>query len=209
MRFLPPSVAALMLCFGIVNCSNDARIVDEKSQVGGGGSGGADVGTNSGNGGDTTSGTNGGNGGAGGDSRPTSGTSTATDETRVWFDSSAAIEIRKVWSYYFPGSPPYSNSGSTCSAISRSAMTQEQLRYLNSLQLIPIDERCKTLTRSCCTSDGYSYVELAVIGIDGNQAVYRDTGCVTFAVAGATYLLPANSFNATDFSAEGTETCGE
>jgi hypothetical protein len=114
-----------------------------------------------------------------------------------------------VWSYYFPGSPPYSNSGSTCSAISRSVMTQEQLNYLNSFQVIPVDERCKILTRSCCTSDGYSYVELTVIDVDGSRKVYRDTDCLNYAVTGATYKLPANSFNATDFSTEGTASCGE
>ena len=115
--------------------------------------------------------------------------------SRVWFESSTAVQVTRAWSSDYPGPP---QSGATCATFLRTEMTSDQLAALDAIVLVPATDSC--------TLDGYDYTELKVIDQDGSSAVYRDTGCSYLRVS-ATVMLPSDALPSTIFPTDSTAAC--
>jgi hypothetical protein len=106
----------------------------------------------------------------------------------IWFDSSVRAQIMHHSSYDTWGGavPPPDSIRYTC--LKRETLDAAELDALANVRLTPIEDNC--------SADGFSYTEITVWDANGSVATYRDTGCHSLRVAGATTMLDARSVNA-------------
>ena len=168
-------VAVPMFAMVAVGCAQDDKKVD--SAAASATSGGASTASPTSNANAATGGTS--------TASSTSGIATPTTVPRgtagahVWFDTSVSILVRHHWWYYGWGQPDI--TGDACFSLARKDMTPAQLTGLANTQLVAFTDDCM--------ADGTSYYDLIVFDADGTSSTYRDTGCPSLRLDGATAML--------------------
>jgi hypothetical protein len=118
---------------------------------------------------------------------------------RIWTESSATITIRTqsfLDAWGAGGQRPFSTE--SCRTASREELTESQLTFLQTIELVSLNDQC--------TSDGFSYIEIKVQDNDGTTSTFRDTGCDFLKVPSAKAILPSNLL-ASDFEQDQLRPC--